>query len=118
MLWVNAKIMTHNSSMETSSLLHTFVTIICLMTGWLADYGNAQLENCKASDRETLIDFKNGLVDPKNLLSSWEGSNCCQWWGVGCNNWTGDVIVVDIHNPDKVPESCGLRGEIRSSLIS
>ncbi|XP_043814035.1 receptor-like protein EIX2 [Manihot esculenta] len=84
----------------------------------LADYGNAQLVNCKASDRETLIDFKNGLVDPKNLLSSWEGSNCCQWWGVGCNNWTGDVIVVDIHNPDKVPESCGLRGEIRSSLHS
>uniref|UniRef100_A0A2C9VIJ2 Uncharacterized protein n=1 Tax=Manihot esculenta TaxID=3983 RepID=A0A2C9VIJ2_MANES len=93
--------------METSSLLYTFVTVICLMTGWLADYGNAQLVNCKASDRETLIDFKNGLVDPKNLLSSWEGSNCCQWWGVGCNNWTGDVIVVDIHNPDKVPESCG-----------
>ncbi|XP_043814031.1 receptor-like protein EIX1 [Manihot esculenta] len=93
--------MTHNSSMETSSLLYTFVTVICLMTGWLADYGNAQLVNCKASDRETLIDFKNGLVDPKNLLSSWEGSNCCQWWGVGCNNWTGDVIVVDIHNPDK-----------------
>uniref|UniRef100_A0A2C9VKZ8 Leucine-rich repeat-containing N-terminal plant-type domain-containing protein n=1 Tax=Manihot esculenta TaxID=3983 RepID=A0A2C9VKZ8_MANES len=104
--------------METSSLLHTFVTVICLMTGWLADYGNAQLVNCKASDRETLIDFKSGLVDPKNLLSSWEGSNCCQWWGVGCNNWTGDVIVVDIHNPDKVPESCGLRGEIRSSLAN
>ncbi|KAF2296517.1 hypothetical protein GH714_040509 [Hevea brasiliensis] len=43
-------------------------------------------------------------------------SDCCQWWGIGCNNRTGAVITVDIHNPDQFPEKFGLGGELRSSL--
>ncbi|KAF2319624.1 hypothetical protein GH714_017674 [Hevea brasiliensis] len=77
---------------------------------------NAQLVDCLESDREALIDFKNGLVDRGNLLSSWQGSNCCQWWGIGCNNKTGAVIIVDLHNPDIDRESHGLSGKIRPSV--
>ncbi|KAH7527940.1 hypothetical protein FEM48_Zijuj05G0019400 [Ziziphus jujuba var. spinosa] len=55
--------------------------------------------NCMESDREALIDFKNGLHDPANRLSSWKGSNCCHWWGINCENTTGAVIAVDLRNP-------------------
>ncbi|KAK9911332.1 hypothetical protein M0R45_035249 [Rubus argutus] len=48
---------------------------------------------------EALMDFKDGLGDSENRLSSWKGSNCCQWWGLNCSNTTGAVITVDLHNP-------------------
>ncbi|KAH7527968.1 hypothetical protein FEM48_Zijuj05G0022200 [Ziziphus jujuba var. spinosa] len=66
---------------------------------------------------------ENGLNDPDNRLSSWKGSNCCQWHGISCENSTGAVITVDLHNP--YPEgfhSSGryvfynLSGEITPSL--
>ncbi|KAJ9175019.1 hypothetical protein P3X46_013606 [Hevea brasiliensis] len=101
--------------METSSLLQILLIVINFATR-LAHNGNAQLVNCKASDREALIEFKNGLSDPNNLLSSWQGGDCCQWWGIGCNNRTGAVITVDIHNPDQFPGKFALGGELRSSL--
>ncbi|KAH7527939.1 hypothetical protein FEM48_Zijuj05G0019300 [Ziziphus jujuba var. spinosa] len=76
------------------------------------------------SDREALVDFKNGLHDPENRLSSWKGSNCCQWWGISCETTSGAVIAVDLHNPypNNYDESTGtsgfwnLSGEIRPSL--
>ncbi|KAH7527931.1 hypothetical protein FEM48_Zijuj05G0018500 [Ziziphus jujuba var. spinosa] len=55
--------------------------------------------NCMESDQEALIDFKNGLHDPVNRLSSWKGSNCCHWPGISCENTTGAVIGVDLRNP-------------------
>ncbi|KAL6124631.1 hypothetical protein ACLB2K_077143 [Fragaria x ananassa] len=48
--------------------------------------------------QETLADFKNGIEDPENRLSSWKGSNCCRWWGMSPDNTTGVVIAVDPHN--------------------
>ncbi|KAH7527921.1 hypothetical protein FEM48_Zijuj05G0017500 [Ziziphus jujuba var. spinosa] len=63
--------------------------------GWNSDNGNEKI----LEYREALTDFKNGLHDPENRLSSWEGSNCCQWWGISCENTTGAVISVDLHNP-------------------
>ncbi|KAK7263907.1 hypothetical protein RJT34_31506 [Clitoria ternatea] len=74
---------------------------------------NAINVDCLASDVEALIDFKNGLQDPQNLLSSWRDSNCCEWHGIGCDNITGAVVSIDL-------QSCGLRnlnGELTTSLL-
>ncbi|KAF2320796.1 hypothetical protein GH714_030859 [Hevea brasiliensis] len=54
-----------------------------------------------------------GLNDSWNRLSSWHGTNCCQWSGIACHNTTGAVLAVDL------PNSSGrqpLGGEIRPSL--
>ncbi|KAF2320783.1 hypothetical protein GH714_030734 [Hevea brasiliensis] len=54
-----------------------------------------------------------GLNDSWNRLSSWHGTNCCQWSGIACDNTTGAVLAVDL------PNSSGrqpLGGEIRPSL--
>ncbi|KAL0349367.1 UNVERIFIED_CONTAM: Receptor-like protein EIX1 [Sesamum angustifolium] len=81
---------------------------------------NAATENvtCLPSDRRALLDFKNGLNDPENVLSSWRGADCCGWRGIVCDNVTGSVTVIDLHNP--YPLGYGLwnlSGEIRPSLV-
>ncbi|XP_015881592.4 receptor-like protein EIX2 isoform X1 [Ziziphus jujuba] len=110
--------------METITGLPFMFLILCLVTRELLPNTDAQLTNCMDSDREALVDFKSGLHDPENRLSSWKGGNCCQWWGISCENTSGAVIAVDLHNPHpyNYGESTGtyglwnLSGEIRPSL--
>ncbi|KAG5627499.1 hypothetical protein H5410_012717 [Solanum commersonii] len=80
--------------------------------------------SCSANDLEVLLDFKNGLNDPENRLSSWQGRDCCMWRGIGCSNATGSVIKIDLHNPFPVDSAdvsrygfWNLSGEIRPSLV-
>jgi Leucine-rich repeat (LRR) protein len=86
--------------------------------------GTVQLMKCLESDRDALIEFKNGLDDPENRLSLWQGSNCCQWSAISCDNSTGAVVAVDFHNPPPFySNSSGryvlwnLSGEVRPSLL-
>ncbi|KAL6312596.1 hypothetical protein AAG906_005997 [Vitis piasezkii] len=67
------------------------------------------------NDREALIDFKSGLKFSKNRFSSWRGSDCCQWQGIGCEKGTGAVIMIDLHNPEG-HKNRNLSGDIRPSL--
>nr|KAJ0225898.1 hypothetical protein LSAT_V11C100041920 [Lactuca sativa] len=81
---------------------------------------------CTRSELEALLNFREGLIDPEDRLSSWKGNKCCQWHGIGCDNSTGAVNKIDLHNP--YPLSYGhdqpgrygfwnLSGEIRPSLL-
>ncbi|KAF7087530.1 hypothetical protein CFC21_090712 [Triticum aestivum] len=69
---------------------------------------------CIPRERDALLDFKAGLTDPGNLMSSWRGVECCRWTGVVCSNRTGHVVALQISSEsmDK------LGGEIRSSLLT
>ncbi|KAJ9189624.1 hypothetical protein P3X46_000893 [Hevea brasiliensis] len=85
--------------METfPSFLWILLLLVCMM-GEGACARHAEFVECNESDRKALLDFKEGLVDRWDRLSSWQGSKCCQWWGIDCDNKTGAVIAVDIHNP-------------------
>ncbi|KAJ9158834.1 hypothetical protein P3X46_024380 [Hevea brasiliensis] len=75
-----------------------FLLIFFLLTGELVCGGTAQLVHCNTADREVLLDFKMGLEDSENRLSSWHGSNCCHWWGIACDNVTGAVITINLPN--------------------
>nr|GMC99876.1 LRR receptor-like serine/threonine-protein kinase GSO2 [Ipomoea batatas] len=50
---------------------------------------------CIERERQALLDFKHGLVDKDGTLSSWGSDECCNWWGVHCNN-TGHVTMLDL----------------------
>ncbi|XP_060670881.1 receptor-like protein EIX2 [Ziziphus jujuba] len=110
--------------METIRGLPLMLLIFCFsIIGEFLPNTDAETMNCLKSDREALIDFKNGLHDPENWLSSWKASNCCQWRGITCENTTGAVIAVDLHNPHLQDfDSSGryelgsFSGEIRPSL--
>ncbi|KAL4351074.1 hypothetical protein AHAS_Ahas10G0205600 [Arachis hypogaea] len=43
--------------------------------------------------------FKASLNDSSNMLFSWHGHDCCRWEGIGCDNDTGHVIMLDLASP-------------------
>ena len=78
---------------------------------------NGTVKKCIAHERSALLTFRVGLSDPTDRLSSWEGSNCCQWKGVQCSNTTGHVVKLDLQGPDLNCDVQVLGGKISSSLI-
>ena len=109
--------------MEKISILGFILAILYFITTELACNGHTHIDNNVQSEQKALIDFKSGLKDPNNRLSSWKGSNYCSWQGISCENGTGFVISIDLHNPyprENVYEnwsSMNLSGEISPSLI-
>lgn len=73
---------------------------------------------CNEQERDALITFKQGLIDPSNRLSSWSRDevDCCKWHGVRCSRISGQVVELNLSNP---PSSTymDLRGEISPSLM-
>ncbi|KAI3748949.1 hypothetical protein L6452_12411 [Arctium lappa] len=57
---------------------------------------------CKDVERQALLDFKHGLIDPANKLASWMGEEkeCCSWAGIVCDNFTGHVHQIRLHGLD------------------
>ncbi|KAD5508834.1 hypothetical protein E3N88_16537 [Mikania micrantha] len=69
------------------------------------------------NERHALLDFKASIDhDPRGLLSTWSTreeatSDCCEWFGVTCNNQTGHIISLDFGSGD-------LQGKISPSLLN
>ncbi|XP_047949624.1 receptor-like protein EIX1 [Salvia hispanica] len=71
----------------------------------LANNGDAEVR-CIESERDALLSFKNGLIDERGVLSSWQSDECCEWRGVKCSNTTGHVIALKC-------DHFGLRGNAK-----
>ncbi|KAH0681498.1 hypothetical protein KY284_022583 [Solanum tuberosum] len=55
---------------------------------------------CDENEKNALIKFRQGFRDPSQsmIMSSWMvEENCCNWKGVECDNTTGYVITLDLH---------------------
>ncbi|XP_016651503.1 PREDICTED: leucine-rich repeat receptor protein kinase MSL1-like [Prunus mume] len=75
---------------------------------------------CIDIERKALLKLKQGLIDPSDRLSSWVGEDCCKWSGVGCNNITRRVNMLDLCNRygyvDEATDHA-FGGEINPSLL-
>ncbi|XP_074592139.1 receptor-like protein EIX2 [Curcuma longa] len=69
--------------------------------------------SCNPVERSALLEFKQGLKDTTNRLSSWMGEDCCKWKGVACS--TGHVIMLDLRNSHPFSNE-SLGGELKPSL--
>ncbi|OAY77784.1 LRR receptor-like serine/threonine-protein kinase GSO1 [Ananas comosus] len=95
-------------------------TLILSSLLWILTVDAVLASGCMEVERKALLTFKSGLVDPQNLLSSWEGEDCCKWRGVVCSNTTGHVVKLNLQNSCDIlsREYClCLSGEINPSLL-
>ena len=97
------------------------LVILYLISTKVACNGHTHINNNVQSERKALIDFKSGLMDPNNRLSSWKGNNYCYWHGIGCENGTGFVVSINLRNPypieNDIQSYMNLSGVISPSLI-
>ncbi|KAL6129841.1 hypothetical protein ACLB2K_068223 [Fragaria x ananassa] len=70
---------------------------------------------CHVDDETGLLAFKSGITaDPSNMLTSWKnGTDCCTWSGVNCNN--NRVTMLSLSGQTDKPNSF-LSGTISPSL--
>ncbi|QCE08128.1 receptor-like protein EIX2 [Vigna unguiculata] len=67
--------------------------LLCLLCSNTFNSVMCSLEiHCNQKDMNTLLHFKQGLIDPSGLLSSWfPNLDCCQWSGIKCDDITARV---------------------------
>ncbi|XP_019162183.1 PREDICTED: probable LRR receptor-like serine/threonine-protein kinase At4g36180 [Ipomoea nil] len=79
------------------------VIFLCLSSGFTESFA-VQKIRCIERERQALLDFKHGLENDTGVLSSWgsdvDQRECCNWWGVHCNNNTGHVTILDLYQDD------------------
>ncbi|KAF8008500.1 hypothetical protein BT93_K2236 [Corymbia citriodora subsp. variegata] len=63
---------------------------VCLCTN------RSSSSTCFEEERDALLQLRQSLSDTSNLLSSWNGKDCCQWTGVTCNQVNGHVVKIQI----------------------
>ncbi|XP_074282076.1 receptor-like protein EIX2 [Silene latifolia] len=75
-------------------LSQMFQSSVCVHATELESLG---LIRCKKHELDALLKFKQSFTqDPKKLLSSWVGQDCCQWHGVTCDNVTHNVVKLNL----------------------
>ncbi|KAJ9693375.1 hypothetical protein PVL29_012228 [Vitis rotundifolia] len=109
--------------MRIISIIGFILVSLCVIRKEVSCNSDIRFNTNLESDRDVLIDFKNGIKDPNNQLSSWKGSNYCQWHGINCENETRAIVSIDLRNPYSRWNAynswslMSLSGEIRPSLI-
>ncbi|XP_027151804.1 receptor-like protein EIX2 [Coffea eugenioides] len=120
--------MEHFLCSSSSLLLHFLLSFILFasqipLASSNQAYYNYSNVTCIESECRALLQFKDGLIDESNRLSSWIGERCCSWEGVDCHNITGSVLKLDLRNTVPIYEdghyckNC-LGGQLSPSLIN
>ncbi|KAK7357253.1 hypothetical protein VNO80_16537 [Phaseolus coccineus] len=83
--------------------------LLCLLCSIIFNSVMCSLKiHCNEKDMNTLLHFKQGLIDPSGVLSSWFPElDCCEWSGVKCDDITGRVTQLYLpcytNHPQLVP---------------
>ncbi|KAJ0433999.1 putative non-specific serine/threonine protein kinase [Helianthus annuus] len=93
-----------------SSHLFSF-SYLCVLTIFtffhcsLSDQNSTSIQ-CIGYERTALLEFKTDLIDGANRLVSWNRSNadCCNWYGITCNNLTSHVSEIRLRGPDSMAD--------------
>ncbi|KAK9153985.1 hypothetical protein Sjap_001465 [Stephania japonica] len=99
------------ASFQSAILLLFFPLLLgpYLQTAKLCSSSDDHKVGCHSIEKLALLNFKKGVVDLSNRLSSWQldDEDCCKWLGVGCNNVTGYMEKLDLHSPNYMARLSG-----------
>ncbi|KAF6142429.1 hypothetical protein GIB67_009236 [Kingdonia uniflora] len=84
---------------KSSHFIVSIVLFLFTVINFSWSQGDEQNVICTKIERDALLNFKKGLNDSSNRLSSWAGEECCTWMGVQCDNATRHVVHLDLRNP-------------------
>ncbi|KAL0314258.1 UNVERIFIED_CONTAM: Receptor-like protein EIX2 [Sesamum angustifolium] len=75
---------------------------------------------CIERERQALLNFKQGLIDRNDNLSSWGGQehNCCTWKGVSCDENTSHVIGLQLPGYQLLGNISTALLDLSTSLVS
>nr|XP_043618409.1 receptor-like protein EIX1 [Erigeron canadensis] len=75
---------------------------------------------CNQRERKSLLEFRKGLTDESNRLSTWTGVECCEWQGVGCDRRHGHIDKLDLRSPSSIWDDTSkfLEGKVSPSLLN
>nr|GEV33749.1 receptor-like protein EIX2 [Tanacetum cinerariifolium] len=79
---------------------------------------------CIERERESLLKFKERVMDESNRLLTWTGVECCEWVGVQCDWHNGRVFKIDLRTRVSLTDESHfysgnrLGGEVSSSLVN
>ncbi|KAJ8562153.1 hypothetical protein K7X08_011444 [Anisodus acutangulus] len=97
-------------------LLFQLLYFTCIDYHFVTSAGTSKVGTCIETEKKALLKLRENLTDPSVRLSSWtDQENCCQWFGVSCDNKTGNVVKIDLRN--KFSRNHELGGEINPSLL-
>ncbi|KAL3755754.1 hypothetical protein ACJRO7_002757 [Eucalyptus globulus] len=108
------------------SQMLTLVTLLFILDNSCVCFCNNSTSICREQERETLLQLRQSLFDPSDLLSSWKGKDCCRWDGVICDGVYGHVIKLQLSPQPRRDETIVLfpmepklllAGEFNSSLL-
>ncbi|KAG6500351.1 hypothetical protein ZIOFF_040196 [Zingiber officinale] len=106
-------------------LYHPFLCLLVVLGASISFFPIAKattLAGCSKAESDALLTFKDGVIDPANRLSSWQGQvDCCRWSGVVCQNISSHVHVVELNleNDDYFNYQTALLGQLLNpSLLS
>ncbi|XP_011099231.2 receptor kinase-like protein Xa21 [Sesamum indicum] len=113
--------MREREGMDDHKLLLLVLPILSLCTRYVfvsaSQVGDGGVR-CIESERQALLEFKQGLIDEHGVLSSWgdeeHKKECCRWTGVVCSKNTPHVIGLQL-NGAKLRYQ--LRGNISGALL-
>ena len=81
-----------------------FLLLLLHTSGFNGSSKSAEAK-CVERERQTLLNFKQGLIDASGMLSSWRdddnNKDCCKWKGIECNNKTGHIDMLDLRGSEK-----------------
>ncbi|XP_074284260.1 receptor-like protein EIX2 [Silene latifolia] len=91
--------------METQSITCLLIsTFIFLNTRWCSCNGNSannSILRCKPHERAALLNFMQNITYfDKDVSSSWEGEECCNWRRVVCDNTTGHILKLHLNGDE------------------
>ncbi|QCD94630.1 LRR receptor-like serine/threonine-protein kinase FLS2 [Vigna unguiculata] len=87
--------------------------------GPIIGLNNSAEIKCIERERQALLNFKHGLIDAYDMLSTWRddenSTDCCKWKGIRCDHITAHVTILRLRGSN--PQSRFFRGAVKITSL-